>query len=126
MIRLLLDTCVVLWALEDSPSLSRRTRRLIVEPRNAVFVSVASAWEMAIKRACGKLVVPDNLGEELYKSGFTELQVTMAHCEQAARLPMIHKDPFDRMLITQAQVEDCIIVTSDSIIPKYGIEVIGA
>ena len=81
---------------------------------------------MAIKRACGKLNVPDNLSEELVKARFNELQVTIAHDEQAARLPTIHKDPFDRMLIAQAQVEDLTLITSDSKIPQYEVEVLGA
>ena len=126
MLRLLLDTCVLLWALEDNPRLSRRARQLIVEPRNEVYVSAASTWEMAIKSARGKLNTPDNLTEELVKARFTELQVTIAHGQQAARLPMIHKDPFDRMLIAQAQVEDLMLITPDSKIPQYEVTVLDA
>ena len=126
MLRLLLDTCVLLWALEDNPRLSRKARQLIVEPSNEVYVSAASAWEMAIKSARGQLNAPDNLTEELVKAKFTELQITIAHGEQAARLPMIHGDPFDRMLIAQAQVEDLTLITSDSKIPQYEVEVLGA
>ncbi len=126
MLRLLLDTCVLLWALEDNPRLSKSARQLIVEPRNVVYVSAASAWEMAIKSARGNLNAPDNLTEELVKARFTELQVTIAHGEQAARLPLIHKDPFDRMLIAQAQVEDLTLITSDSKIPQYEVAVLGA
>ena len=126
MLRLLLDTCVLLWALEDNPRLSRKARQLIVEPSNEVYVSAASAWEMAIKSAGGQLNAPDNLSEELVKAKFTELQVTIAHGEQAARLPMIHKDPFDRMLIAQAQVEDLTLITPDSKIPQYEVAVLSA
>lgn len=126
MLRLLLDTCVLLWALEENPRLSKRARRLIEEPRNEVYVSAASAWEMAIKKARGKLIAPDNLTEELVKASFTELHVTIAHGEQAARLPMIHKDPFDRMLIAQAQIENLTLITTDSKIPHYEVEVLGA
>lgn len=126
MLRFLLDTCVLLWALEDSPRLSRMARQSIVEPRNEVYVSAASAWEMAIKSALGKLNAPCNLTEELVKARFTELQVTIAHGEQAARLPMIHRDPFDRMLIAQAQVENLTLITTDSNIPHYEVEVLGA
>ena len=68
MLRLLLDTCVLLWALEDNPRLSSKARQLIVEPRNEVYVSAASAWEMAIKSARGQLNAPDNLSEELVKA----------------------------------------------------------
>lgn len=122
MLRLLLDTCVLLWALEDSSRLSTSTRQLIVEPKNEVFVSVASAWEMAIKRALGRFDAPENLGEELAKAKFTELQVTIAHCEQAALLPTIHRDPFDRMLVAQAQAEELTLVTPDQKIWKYDVK----
>ena len=81
---------------------------------------------MAIKKARGKLIAPDNLTEELVKASFTELHVTIAHGEQAARLPMIHKDPFDRMLIAQAQIENLTLITTDSKIPHYEVEVLGA
>ena len=126
MLRLLLDTCVLLWALEDNPRLTRRARQLIVEPRNEVYVSAASAWEMAIKSARGQLKAPENLSEELVRARFTELHVTIAHGEQAARLPMIHRDPFDRMLIAQAQFEDLTLITPDSKIPQYEVAVLSA
>lgn len=124
--RLLLDTCVVLWLLQGSPRLSSETLRQIEKPLNEVYVSAASAWEMAIKRALGRLDAPENLGEELAKAKFTELQVTIAHCEQAALLPTIHGDPFDRMLVAQAQAEELTLVTSDPEIMKYDVETMEA
>ena len=124
--RLLLDTCVLLWALSDDSRLSINTRRLIEEPINMVFVSIASAWEIAIKRALGKLDAPENLGEVLAKAKLTILPVTMAHTESVAHLPSIHRDPFDRMLVAQAQAEELTLVTSDPKIKKYEVQIMDA
>lgn len=124
--RLLLDTCVLLWALSDDSRLSSNTRRLIEEPINMVFVSIASAWEIAIKRALGKLDAPDNLGEVLAKAKLNILPVTMAHTESVTLLPSIHRDPFDRMLVAQAQAEELTLVTSDPKIKKYEVQIMDA
>ena len=122
--RLLLDTCVVLWVLSKNSRLSGETLRQIEEPLNEIFVSAATSWEIAIKRSLGKLDAPDNLSEELVKARFSELQVTISHGENAARLPPIHRDPFDRMLIAQAQAENLTLVTSDPEIWRYDVQVL--
>jgi PIN domain nuclease of toxin-antitoxin system len=124
--RLLLDTHVFLWWLADSAELSDSARKAIADERNEVFVSAASGWEISIKRATGKLKAPDNLDALVEESGFTPLPITFFHGEQAGALPVHHKDPFDRMLIAQAQAEGLLIVTRDPWIPRYGIKTLAA
>ena len=124
--RLLLDTHVLLWTLSRQSPLGPRAREVITSPDNDVFVSAATVWEMAIKRALGKLTVPDNLTEAITETGFTELPVTFFHAEQAGSLPLLHRDPFDRMLIAQAQAEGLVIATVDSNIPRYPVRTLPA
>ena len=124
--RLLLDTHVLLWALEDSQALNADARRSITDTRNEVFVSAASIWEMAIKRSQGKLRTPDNLADTVQEAGFAALPITLAHAEQAGMLPPHHRDPFDRMLVAQALAEGLVLVTDDAHIPKYGVRTMPA
>ena len=124
--RLLLDTHVLLRALADAPDLAPAIRDAITDSANEVFVSAASVWEIAIKRALGKLHAPDGMASVIEESGFAELVVTSFHAEQAGGLPMHHRDPFDRMLVAQAQAEGLSIVTADSRIPLYGVRTIAA
>lgn len=100
---LLLDTHVFLWAIDNDPNLSREAREAIIDGNNVVFVSAASAWEIAIKKAIGKLIVPNEdylLELELHR--FTPLDITTEHALEVEHLPAHHKDPFDRMLVAQA------------------------
>ena len=124
--RLLLDTHVLLWALEDSRALSVDARQSIADTRNEVFVSAVSIWEMAIKRSLGKLRAPDNLADTVQEAGFAALPITLAHAEQAEMLPPHHRDPFDRMLVAQALAEGLVLVTDDALIPKYGVRTMPA
>ena len=124
--RLLLDTHVFLWWLADAPDLAEAARRAIGDERNAVYVSAATGWEIAIKRAAGKLRAPENLDALVEEGGFTHLPMTFFHGEQAGALPMHHRDPFDRMLVAQAQAEGLVIVTRDKHIPMYGIRTLAA
>jgi len=124
--RLLLDTHAFLWWLADAPQLGELARKAIGDERNDVFVSAATGWEVAIKRAAGKLQAPDNLDAMVEDSGFSHLPITFFHGEQAGALPMHHRDPFDRMLIAQAQAEGLIIVTKDPYIPRYGVRTLAA
>ncbi len=119
--RLLLDTHVLLWSLTEPQKLSRRTRDALEDPQNEVFASSVSGWEIAVKRALGKLNAPDNLEAGVKEQDFAPLNLTFRHAEQAGALPPHHGDPFDRMLIAQAQVEGLIVVTRDARIPLYGI-----
>jgi PIN domain nuclease of toxin-antitoxin system len=122
---LLLDTHVVLWWLSDDPTLAVEIKdRLDHEPD--VYVSPATIWEIAIKQSIGKLDKPADLPERVRDSGFRHLNITAEHGIVAGRLPLIHRDPFDRMLIAQAQVEHLTLVTRDAEIPKYNVDVLVA
>ncbi len=121
---LLLDTYALLWWLDDSPSLSLKAREAIREARNVVFVSAVTAWEISIKQALGKLRTPKNLEKALAESHFEELPVKIAHAIVAGRLPRHHDDPFDRMLIAQAQTDRLTLVTHDARMSKYGTSVL--
>ena len=124
--RLLLDTHVLLKTLADDPGLKPNTRNAITDPMNEVYVSAVSVWEITIKRSLGKLEAPDGIASVVEESGFLELAITSFHAEQAGNLPPHHRDPFDRMLVAQAQAEGMSIVTSDSRIPLYGVRTIAA
>jgi len=116
---LLLDTHTLIWALEDNPALSTTAREAIVDGDNIVFVSAVSVWEISIKKMLGKLDAPDTLLEEIESHRFTPLEITLEHSDRAGKLPPIHLDPFDRMLIAQAQSEQLTLVTRDVEIQKY-------
>ena len=126
MARFLLDTHVVLWALAEPEKLARPARTALEDSQNEVFVSVVSGWEIAIKRALGKLEAPDELEAAIRMQGFEPLLMTFHHAAQAGSLPPHHRDPFDRMLIAQAQVEGLALVTRDSDIPRYGVRTLAA
>ena len=122
---LLLDTHVFLWAVDDNPNLSTAAREAIVNGQNIVFVSAATAWEISIKRAIGKLKIPESgYLEELRLHRFMSLSFTTEHALAVENLPPHHKDPFDRMLIAQAQKEKLTIVTRDPRIKAYDVRII--
>lgn len=124
--RLLLDTHVLVWWLSDTDKLTSRARTAISDPRNQVFVSAITGWEIAYKRVQKRIVAPDNLEVLIEERGFTHLPLTFLHAECAARLPMHHRDPFDRFLIAQAQTDGLILVTRDERIPLYDIRIFAA
>jgi len=95
--RLLLDTHALLWWLSDDAQLGKETRGAISNPRNQVYVSAASTWEISIKKTIGKLSAPDDMDAIVEDEGFDKLPITLFHGEQAGLLPEHHKDPFDRM-----------------------------
>lgn len=122
---LLLDTHAFLWAIDNDPRLSHKAREAIVNGHNMVFVSAATAWEIAIKKAIGKLKVPDgDYLEELKLHRFTPLDITTEHALAVENLPPHHRDPFDRMLVAQARVESLTLVTRDPQIMAYAVQVI--
>ena len=122
---LLLDTHVVLWWLADDQALPGEIKdRLDHEPD--VYLSAATIWEVAIKQAIGKLPEPAGLPELIRGGGFAELPISSEHAMSAARLPLIHRDPFDRMLIAQARYEDLTLVTRDSRCQKYDVAILAA
>ncbi len=123
---LLLDTHVLIWALENNPGISDSAREAIVDGENLVFASAVSVWEISVKKAMGKLHVPDNLIEEIQIHRFTPLKINLQHAHLAGGLPAIHKDPFDRMLIAQSILEKLTIVTRDQIMNQYNVTVLRA
>ncbi len=123
---ILLDTHVLIWALENNPTLTERAVNAIVDGNNMVFVSSASVWEISIKQKLGKLEAPDNLLEEIRVHRFTPLHINADHAQLAGQLPYIHKDPFDRMLIAQAIIEKLVLLTRDESIAGYDVNILKA
>ena len=121
--RLLLDTHALLWALTSPLRLNEHAREAIRDPANVVYVS---GWEIALKSNLGKLEAPDNLQAKALESGFALLNVTFSHGVQAGSLPLYHRDPFDRLLIAQAQTEGLLLVTRDARIRQYGSQTMAA
>ena len=124
--RLLLDTAALLWWIDDDRTLGSSSRAAIADADAEVFVSSANAWEIALKHALGKLDVDFDISDEVAKNEFLELPITVGHAVAAAALPMHHKDPFDRMLVAQAQLEDLTLVSSDAEIAKYDVALLDA
>jgi PIN domain nuclease of toxin-antitoxin system len=120
-VTLLLDTHVLLWWLFDDDRLTPAMRAAIADPRTSVAVSAASAWEMAIKAARGKLTIPEDLAEEIERQGFEGLPVTVEDSLTAGALPRHHDDPFDRMLIAQAVRRRFVLVTADRRFADYDV-----
>jgi PIN domain nuclease of toxin-antitoxin system len=117
---------VLLWWLEDSPRLSRAARAAIADPGNEVWVSAASVWELAIKRARGRLRIEGDLVEEMAAVWFGTLPITVEHALAAAALPPHHDDPFDRMLVAQAGLEGLTLVTRDRRMAPYRVSLLPA
>lgn len=119
--RLLLDTHAALWFFDDPSPLSREARAAIEDRANPTYLSAASVWEWALKRSRGKVSMTTEMSEAATRAGFAELPVTWAHGDAAAALPRLHGDPFDRMLVAQAVVEELVLVTSDPLVQQYDV-----
>ena len=121
--RLLLDTQIYLWYLADSRKLSTKARAAVTSA-DEVFVSAASAWEIAIKARIGKLDWPAEAGsvnDYVIGQGFRALPISLEHAERAGRLAIQHRDPFDRMLIAQALAEDLLLVSNETLFDSAGV-----
>ena len=118
--RLLLDTHAFLWWRIDEARLSPEVR-VVVGDADIVYVSLASAWEIAIKTSIGKLRLANPIEQELVASDFEPLPVGLRHIEHVASLPLHHRDPFDRMLVAQCQVERLTLVTADRRLQPYDV-----
>lgn len=123
--RLLVDSHVALWWLEANPSLGP-TCRHFVERADQVFFSAVTPWELGIKKALGKVSFPDGLTDRLEAEGFEALSISGRHAEHAAALPPHHRDPFDRMLVAQVQLESLALVTADRALRPYDVSLIEA
>jgi PIN domain nuclease of toxin-antitoxin system len=125
---MLLDTHAFLWWIDDNPKLSPRAREIISDAGNMLFLSAASGWEIAIKARLGKLTLPDDLerfiADQLVANTFNSLPIQLSHALHVYTLPAHHRDPFDRILVAQSQLEDMPILTADPQIAQYPVEVI--
>ena len=121
--KLLLDTCTFLWIVADAPQLSRRARDLFQSPENEVFLSAASAWEIAVKHGLGRLPLPqppDRYVPEMREAhGVAPLAIDEESALHVWRLPALHRDPFDRLLVSQAIVHGLTILTPDPLVTQY-------
>jgi PIN domain nuclease of toxin-antitoxin system len=123
-LKLLLDTHAALWFLSGDERLGENARRHLTDDTNRVLLSAAVVWEIAIKRALGNLVVPDNYLALLLDAGVQPLAVSVAHAAGVEHLPPHHRDPFDRMLVSQAGIEAGALVSHDDALRPYGITLI--
>lgn len=119
---LLLDTHLLLWAAGTPERLSEQAHRMIADPDNTLWFSAASLWEITIKRGLGRAdfrVEPHLFRRGLLNNGYVELPITSQHAIATEHLPHLHKDPFDRMLIAQAETEGALLLTSDEVVARY-------
>lgn len=123
--RYLLDSHVLVWALLDAPKLNAQTRELMLAPV-VRYASIASLWELMIKRQLGKLALPDDFSSRVTGAAITLLPISVPHIEALAKLPPHHRDPFDRMLIAQAKVEGLTLITGDTMVARYDVSSINA
>ena len=122
--QLLLDTHALIWWLSNDCTMSSESKNAIADPDNIVFVSAASAWEIAIKKSLGKLQAPEDLNIQIEKKRFTPLSISINHALTVEKLPLHHQDPFDRILIAQAISENLIIITRDRKFKAYKVKTI--
>jgi PIN domain nuclease of toxin-antitoxin system len=120
-VRILLDTHFVLWWMANDPLLGEQARVAIAAPENLIFCSAASVWEVRIKQSIGKLTLPARFAEVLAEQPFESLAITAEHANALADLPLLHRDPFDRLLIAQARHERLTLLTRDEIIERYDV-----
>ena len=122
--RLLADTHAYLWWLNDDPKLGSAAREAMADPTAIVYVSAVSIWEISIKVSLGKLDVDGDPVKEIWANGFVELPITAQHAHHAGNLPRHHDDPFDRMLVAQAQLEGLVLLSRDAAFSAYPVSVI--
>jgi PIN domain nuclease of toxin-antitoxin system len=124
-LKILLDTHVFIWWDGEDPALSGDLREAISDPANEIYVSAASVWEIAIKRRRGKIAFAHGIKEAVKRNKFLALPITPDHAEHAGGLPRHHGDPFDRMLVAQAMLEQMTLGTQDAMMRPYGVAVLG-
>ena len=122
----LLDTHSLLWTIFEPDKLSAEAQETILDRDNIICVSLISLWEISIKQNIGRLDIPEEFFEVVSKGGFEMLSLTIPQIEQYRTLPLHHRDPFDRMLIIQAQQQKLILITRDAEISKYDLEIVKA
>jgi PIN domain nuclease of toxin-antitoxin system len=123
-LKVLLDTHAALWWLGDDERLGSTSAALLDDASNDVLLSAAVVWEVAIKRSLGKLKAPDGFASTLIGAGASALPVTIAHAEAVELLEWHHRDPFDRMLIVQAAVEQAVLISNNQALLPYGVPLV--
>jgi PIN domain nuclease of toxin-antitoxin system len=123
-VKLLLDTRAALWWLADDERLGSTSAGLLDDAASDVLLSAAVVWEVAIKRSLGKLRAPEGFAATLIGAGASALPVTVAHAEAVERLDWHHRDPFDRMLIAQAAIEQAVLISNDAALLPYGVQLV--
>jgi PIN domain nuclease of toxin-antitoxin system len=121
-LRLLLDTHTLIWAAKEE--LRDDAHKVIEEVADSVFVSAATIWEIEIKRALGRLQAPGDMIERVDESGYERLPITFEHAREAGRLPLLHGDPFDRILVAQARAEGMTLASADTVLQRYDVAVL--
>lgn len=124
--RYLLDTNIFLWSLNGNKKLKGKIKEIIKDTENQIFVSIASAWEISIKNRAGKLPLKTTLSKCFEVCSFEILSIDLNHVFDLETLPLYHKDPFDKILISQARVEDLTFITTDEKIWKYNLSLLKA
>ena len=124
--RVLLDTHVLLWSIDEPHRIGREARLAFQTEDTKIVVSVVNLWEIAIKLRRGHLTAPENLPQIIADMGHQILDIGVSHAWHVRTLPPIHGDPFDRMLVAQAQIEDIPLITHDRILERYDIRIIRA
>jgi PIN domain nuclease of toxin-antitoxin system len=122
-VRLLADTHAALWLLGEDDRLSATADRMLTDASNEILLSAAVVWEVAIKRSLGKLDAPDGFAQLLLDAGALPLAVSIDHARAVRTLPWHHRDPFDRMLVVQAKIEDAVLVSGDERLQAYDVRV---
>ncbi len=117
--RYLIDSHVLLWAVDDQSNLSEAAISALADPSNLVFVSIASLWELSIKINTGKLQAPEDFFPGVLRSGYELLSISLDHLQEYRSLPLHHRDPFDRILVAQARCEQLTVVTHDKSFDAY-------
>ncbi|MBI4225492.1 type II toxin-antitoxin system VapC family toxin [Candidatus Roizmanbacteria bacterium] len=120
----LLDTQIFLWALDKDSNLKQLVRRIIINPNIIIYISLVSIWEMSIKRKIGKLDLKYKLRTYVDKSGFDLLNINLDHIITLDKLPLHHRDPFDRLLVAQAKTEKLTLITADPKMKKYDVKLL--
>lgn len=120
----LLDTHVFIWWIEGNSRIDKKVKSLIENSKGEVFISMASIWEMAIKISIGKLKLKNSIDKTINKARFEVLNISLSHALQIIKLPLIHKDPFDRMLVAQAIAENMTLITDDPKVGKYKVKLL--
>jgi PIN domain nuclease of toxin-antitoxin system len=121
--RFLLDTHIFIWWADEPARLSRPIREILEAPENDLYLSVASAWEIAIKEAVGKLSLGASIAYAIDTAGVELLPISLSHIERTKQLPLLHRDPFDRMLVAQAIEEELQLITIDRDLSRYGVRI---